>query len=135
MVEFKKLLVDKEKERNAAIEALGLIAADGGSHASSLAINIEVLYDQIVEDCKKDRTTHLEMLLKMTQFSVIVLGPKFSKYLEYVFPLVLEHARSITTTERTDMDLDILDVSVFRLPRVCLTKSFKVEAGIHPHCQ
>lgn len=121
MAEFKKLLIGKgEKERNATIEALGRIAAAIGSEASSLEGDIEALYDQIVEDCQKDRTTHLDMMLNMTKFTVIVLGPKFSKYMEYVFPLVLEHARAITTTEQTNMEVDEDD---FELTTVCLTKS------------
>jgi type III secretion system FlhB-like substrate exporter len=93
MTEFKKMLSGTADDRQSSIQALARIGAGIGEHKVSLEDDIEALYAQIVEDCKRDRMAHLDMLLKMTEFGVVVLGPKFSKFMPYVFPLVLEHAR------------------------------------------
>lgn len=98
MAEFKILLNGSENDRQSAIEALTRMGAGIGEQRTFIESDIEVLYEQLVEDCKKDRTTHLDVLLKMTVFAVVSLGPKFSKFSSYVLPLVLENIQ-ITVTE------------------------------------
>jgi hypothetical protein len=98
MAEFKILLNGSENDRQSAIEALTRMGAGIGEQRTCIESDIEVLYEQLVEDCKKDRTNHLDMLLKMTVFAVVSLGPKFSKFSSYVLPLVLENIQ-ITVTK------------------------------------
>jgi hypothetical protein len=93
MTEFKKLLGGSAEDRKSVIEALARVGAGIGEHKESIENDIEILYEQLVEDCKKDRMAHIDLLLKMTEFSVVALGPKFSKHSPFVFPLVLEYVR------------------------------------------
>jgi hypothetical protein len=93
MTEFKKLLGGSAEDRKSVIEALARVGAGIGEHKESIETDIEILYEQLVEDCKKDRMAHIDLLLKMTEFSVVALGPKFSKHSPFVFPLVLEYVR------------------------------------------
>jgi hypothetical protein len=122
MAEFKNLLNGSESDRQSAIEALTRMGAGIGEQRTFIESDIEVLYEQLVENCKRDRTTHLDMLLKMTVFAVVSLGPKFSKFSSYVLPLVLENIQ-ITVTENkaedsdeqmadalSDEDLEMLDI-------------------------
>jgi hypothetical protein len=93
MMEFKKLLGGSAEDRKSAIEALTRVGAGIGEHKASIENDIEILYDQLVEDCKKDRMAHIDLLLKMTELGSVMLGPKFLKHWPFVFPLVLEYVR------------------------------------------
>lgn len=95
MTEFKKLLASgSASDRKTVIEALTRIGAGVGEQKSAIEADIVTLYNQVVEDCKRDRDAHIDLLLKMTEFAIVVLGPKFYDYLPYVFPLVIESARA-----------------------------------------
>lgn len=103
MTELKKLLTNgNASDRKSVVEVLARIGAAVTEQESSISPDIEVLYDQIVEDCKRDREAHLDMLLKLTQFAIMTLGPKFSKYMDFVFPLIIENAQILVVEEKME---------------------------------
>ena len=93
MTEFKKLLATGEaSDRNTVSEALTRIGVGVGKQGSQIEANVAILYNQVIEDCKRDRDAHLDLMLKMTEFGSVVLGPKITEHVPFILPLIFEYA-------------------------------------------
>ncbi len=109
-------------DRKSVIEALSRIGAGIGDQKSSIEVDIEVLYDQVVEDCKRDRDAYIDLLLKMTDFGIVALGPKFAKHIPFMFPLLIENAIISVVEEKryTEQMEDDEEIPQFR--KLVMTK-------------